>query len=71
MRFKVLKTTADGSLLLEPEGKAEAIRDRRPLFLKGERVAVVVDTIASVDAPLYLARPSREVPSGKILDSRD
>lgn len=70
MRFKAIKLTAGGSTLLEPVGHKEAVKCRLPLYFKGKRAAVIYDTIGSVEAPLYLAKPSRDELTGKELNSR-
>lgn len=70
MRFKAIRMTADGNALLEPIDHKEAVKGRISLFIKGKRAAVIYDTIGSVEAPLYLAKPSRNGLTGKELNSR-
>lgn len=67
LRFKVLHLTANGNLLLEPIQHKEPIAKKVQLKINGKRVAEVFDTIASIEAPLYLAKPLAELRSGMIL----
>ncbi len=57
LRFKALHLTANGNVLLEPINHKEPIAKRTILTLNGKRAAQVFDTIASVEKPLYLAKP--------------
>lgn len=71
MRFKVLKLSASKRLLLEPGGNTP-FRKGILLYFKGKRVGILDEAIASVEDPLFLARPLMEGSSlvGKILESR-
>lgn len=70
MEFKAVRVTDAGNLLLEPVGHKSEVRGRLALFLRGRKVAVVFDTIASVDAPLYLAKPLEDGLLGKKIESK-
>lgn len=67
--FRVVKKTQNGFLLLESED-LRPIKSRLTLFLGKKQAAVVVDTIASVDHPLYLAEPMAAVGQGAVLESK-
>ena len=67
LRFKVLHLTANGNLLLEPVQHKEPIAKKTQLKINGKRVAEIFDTISSIEAPLYLAKPLAQVESGVIL----
>ncbi|VVB66949.1 Uncharacterised protein [Candidatus Norongarragalina meridionalis] len=71
MRFRVLKQTAKGNLVLEADGK-EPVERRTKLYSGGKEAAVIFDTIASVDKPLYLAQKKSEGDLiGKTLSTRE
>lgn len=54
--FRVVALSQSGVAILESQGAAP-IRGRLDLYANGKKAAVVVDTIASVRNPLYLAQP--------------
>ena len=56
MDFAVVKLTANGNLLLKSKS-GEPVLGRKTLFFEGKAVAEVFDTIASIEAPFYLAKP--------------
>ncbi|MFH0835333.1 MAG: hypothetical protein V1881_03240 [Candidatus Micrarchaeota archaeon] len=69
MRFRVLKQTAKGNLVLEGDGAP--VERRTKLYSAGREVAVIFDTIASVEKPLYLAQKKSEGDMvGKTLSTR-
>jgi len=71
MRFRVIKQTAKGNLVLESD-KAEPVERRMKLYSAGKEVAVIFDTIASVDKPLYIAEKKSEGDLiGKTLSTRE
>lgn len=59
MEFKVIKKTPTG-ILLEPIDHENAVKTRCPVFLRGKKVAVIMETIGRVSQPLYLAKPTTE-----------
>ena len=65
MQFKVLTKTANGNLVLESEGNKPFTH----LMLKKEKknAAQIFDTIASVEKPLYLAKPLIETKEGDVM----
>ncbi len=67
LKFKVMHLSANGNVLLEPIQHKEPIARKTQLTLNGKRVAEIFDTIASIDSPLYLAKPLVEMQSGVIL----
>ena len=67
MFFKVLLETSKGNLLLSSDSKRPL--ERVPLFLKGEKVAEIFETIGRVGEQLYLARPLRKNLVGEVLSS--
>ncbi|PIT85692.1 hypothetical protein COU36_01820 [Candidatus Micrarchaeota archaeon CG10_big_fil_rev_8_21_14_0_10_59_7] len=70
MRFRVLKQTAKGNLVLEGDGAP--VERRTTLYSGGKEAAVIFDTIASVDKPLYLAQKKSEGELiGKTLSTRE
>ena len=70
MEFKVLRRTAAGNIVLSSsEGKP--IEKKAKLKLDGKTVAVIEETIASVNAPLYIARALENVGEGKILTTNE
>ena len=70
----VLRKTKNGNLILSPKqtemGKTAGI-SKMQLFEGTERKAQIFDTIASIEKPLYLAKPSTEEEmDGKTLSSK-
>ena len=57
LRFRALHLTANGNFVLEPLNHKEAIGRKTSLTLNGRKAAEIFDTIASVESPLYLAKP--------------
>jgi hypothetical protein len=70
MEFKAVRVTDAGNLVLEPVKHKKEVRGKLPLFVRGRKVAVVFDTIASVESPLYLAKPLEDGLLGKKLESK-
>lgn len=69
--FQVLKTTQSGLAVLEAgDGDKEPAAKELPLYAGRNKVATVVETIASVDRPLYLAKPLAGLKKGMILVSK-
>ena len=58
LRFRALHLTANGNLLLEPVNHKEPVSRKTQLMLKGKKAAAIFDTIANVESPLYLAKPT-------------
>lgn len=69
LRFKVLHLTANGNALLEPLQHKEPIARKTKLTLNSKKVGEIFDTIANVDAPLYLAKTT-QVENGNILECK-
>ncbi|MCL5011593.1 MAG: hypothetical protein M1594_01725 [Candidatus Marsarchaeota archaeon] len=67
MFFKIILETSRGNLLLSGDSKKPL--ERVPLFLKGEKVAEIFETIGRVEEPFYLAKPLRKDLKGKVLSS--
>ncbi|MFA4945951.1 MAG: hypothetical protein WC607_00200 [Candidatus Micrarchaeia archaeon] len=70
MEFKAVRVTDAGNLVLEPVKHKNEVRGKLALFVRGRKVAVVFDTIASVESPLYLAKPLEDGLLGKKLESK-
>ena len=68
MRFRVLKNTASGNLLLQSDENKPL--ERKMLFASGKRVALVFDTIASTKKPFYLAKPILGNVEGILVDGK-
>lgn len=67
LKFEVLHLTANNNLLLAPVGHKQPI-SRKKLFLERQKTAEIFDTIAKIDAPLYLAKPLKSVKAGEVLE---
>ncbi len=70
LKFKTLHLTANNNLLLEPMAHKKPI-SRKTLFLRGEKAAQIFDTIASIENPLYLAKPLRGIKAGDVLEGEE
>jgi len=68
MKFRVLKKTASGNLLLQSDENKPL--ERKTLFANGKRAALVFDTIASTKKPFYLAKPLLDAPKPEVLGRR-
>ena len=69
-KFKAIHLTANGNVLLEPVGHKQPIAKKTILVLNGKKAVEIFDTIASVDNPLYLAKPFADIEiTGKILET--
>lgn len=68
-QFKVLHRTRNGLLLLS-SAQQKAVAKKHVLYEAGKPAAVVVDTIASIHDPLYLAEPLKEIKAGATLRSK-
>lgn len=66
LKFKALHLTANGNVLLEPLEHKQPI-PRRTKVKEGKAIAEIFDTIASVEKPLYLAKPVSKIENGSIL----
>ena len=69
LRFKVLHLTSNGNVLLEPVNHKEPIAKKAQLTFNGKKAGEIFDTIANVESPLYLAKPSAGLESGMILQT--
>jgi len=61
LSFRVLHRTENGNLLLKPVNHKEPIGKRTALYSVGKKtakMAEIFDTIAQVEEPFYLAKPS-------------
>lgn len=68
----MLKATQSGLAVLEAsDGDREPAAKELPLYAGRNKTAVVVETIASVDRPLYLAKPAIGLKKGMILVSKE
>lgn len=70
MKFKVLRRTASGNVVLSCDENVPLERKVR-LVSGGRTVAVLLETVASVDSPLYLAKMLEEVKEGEILTPKE
>ena len=79
MKFRIVKKTASGNLLLQSdenkplERKMLYVLDRRDDSRQthvGKRVAMVFDTIATTKKPFYLAKPLNDKVEGILVDSK-
>lgn len=77
LKFKVVKATAAGNLLLEvegqqPEGLAAEVPklDGRMLYSDGRKAAVIIDAIANVKKPFFLAKPAAQRSAGEFIGAR-
>ncbi|MFH0922856.1 MAG: hypothetical protein V1811_02240 [Candidatus Micrarchaeota archaeon] len=68
MKFRIVKKTASGNLLLQSDENKPL--ERKILFANGKRVAMVFDTIATTKKPFYLAKPMTEKIEGMLVDSK-
>lgn len=68
-QFRLVKKTRNGLLLLCSEHKKPAAK-KHVLYAEGQPAAIVTDTIASANDPLYLAEPLQELKPGTILRSK-
>jgi len=68
-QFKVLHRTHNGLLLLSSD-QQKAVAKKHVLYEAGKPAAVVVETIASIHEPLFLAEPLKEIEAGTILRSK-
>jgi len=66
MDFEVVRLTANGNLLLSSPSK-EGVAAKMMLYSQGKAVAEVFDTIASVDNPFYLAKPTNAASAAELV----
>ncbi|MBI4360758.1 hypothetical protein HY572_03220 [Candidatus Micrarchaeota archaeon] len=67
--FLVVRLTKNGFALLESDDGLP-IKSRLTLYRGNQPAAVVVDTLASVEKPLYLAEPRVPLLVGAVLESK-
>lgn len=54
MRFKVIKTTSTGNILLS--GEKKPVEKTTRLYEKNNQVAIILETIGKVENPLFLGK---------------
>jgi len=72
MKFQVVSVSEYGNLVLSST-ENKPVTHKVPVFLQGEKVAEIYDTIGKVDSPLYLAKPKGNGKElvGKELDNKN
>ncbi len=68
-QYTVLKETRNGFLLLD-SAHGKAVGEKKTLYAGTKPAALLLETIASVKHPLYLAKPLLPVKAGVALHSR-
>ncbi len=68
-QYTVLKETRNGFLLLEST-HGKAIGEKKTLYSGTTPAALLLETIASVKHPLYIAKPLVPIKTGAALHSR-